>query len=73
MTPSHPTRRNVPERYSIVDSPVMTTEGSAYDPSRPTFWITHGYLNNGNMSWQADLKDAILSQVRSYLAALELS
>lgn len=57
-------RRAAPERYTITSKIPLSLDGSTFDAAKTTFFLTHGYLNSGNETWMADLKDAILSKVR---------
>jgi len=55
--------RDHPERYYIKVGPNLDTSSSPFDPSKQTFFLTHGFLNSGNETWMANLKDALLSKV----------
>ncbi|XP_026292593.1 phospholipase A1 [Frankliniella occidentalis] len=56
--------REYPERYTIESGPNITSHGDfGYEASKPTFFLVHGFLNSGNETWMADLKDAVLKNV----------
>lgn len=54
--------RTRPDRWTITADDI-NLDGSGFDGAKKTFFITHGYLNSGNETWMADLKDAILGKV----------
>ncbi|XP_067005271.2 inactive pancreatic lipase-related protein 1 [Anabrus simplex] len=55
--------RNSPERFNVITRPDPSVDGSDFDGSKPTFFITHGFSSNGNSSWLSDMKDALLGKM----------
>lgn len=57
------TRENTDERYTVKLRPEIFLADSHFDSRRPyTCFITHGFGNDGNSSWLANLTDAYLKQ-----------
>ncbi|KAK3925396.1 Pancreatic triacylglycerol lipase [Frankliniella fusca] len=55
--------RQHPERYTVLSGPDMNLADSGFDAAKPTYFLVHGYLNSGNETWMAELKDAVLKNV----------
>lgn len=49
--------------YNITLWPRISLNGLPFNADRPTVFITHGFLSNGNETWMDDLKDAYIMQV----------
>lgn len=61
--------RSSPARFIVVLWPEISLEGSSFANDKPTVFITHGFANNGNNTWVAEMKDNYLKRV--YIIATE--
>jgi len=57
-----PENRATDEDVFLMAGDAWTVDASTFNPSRPTKFIIHGFIENGNVGWMKDMAQELLNQ-----------